>query len=204
MTPTPAAGALAGLALLAASCGRYVIEHHERPEFYALASATPLPDEVVDADGRIIRFSTGGRRGQQASGDADSKPIPIWEEDEHGAVRMLSFTPSDVLANMMNCLRLERYDLLFESLLADEARLQYLASGRTAADFAAWCEKNRRELMATLNRMSFGMMSGEVVIDRVGRGTIRCRFNPHVGSQFRFREVTMVSDPPGLRLLAVR
>jgi hypothetical protein len=197
--------AAAATAIAAASCGQYVIEHHTRPGFYQLASATPLPDEVVAPDGRVIRFtSDGGPAAGPGDGGEAADPLPIWEENERGEVRMLCFLPSDVIANLMHCLRLERYDLLFGTLLAEEARLEYLATGRTAEDFAVWCATHRRDLMAMLNRMSFGMLGGEVVVERISRGVIRCRFNPQVASQFRFREVWMTSDPPGLKLLAVR
>lgn len=197
--------AAAAMAIAAVSCGQYVIEHHTRPGFYELASATPLPDEVVTPDGRVIRFtSDSGPAAGKGEPDEGGEPLPIWEENERGEVRMLCFLPSDVIANLMHCLRLERYDLLFGTLLAEEARLEYLASGRTAEDFAAWCATHRRDLMSMLNRMSFGMLGGEVVVERVSRGVIRCRFNPQVASQFRFREVWMTSEPPGLKLQAVR
>ena len=179
-----------------------------------MASDEPLPDEVVADDGRIIRYVStpldelraqleAEDRGESAEADG-AEVTPIWQESEDGDVVLHCILPEHVLANTMNCLRLERYDLLYTQLLADRTREAYEASGRGPADFAAWCVEHRSDLMAMLNRMGFGFLGGDVVLENLGGGVMRSRFTPRVGDQFRFREVLILSDPPGMNLLEIR
>ncbi len=196
-----------------AGCQSYVIEYRYRPEFHQMASDTELPDEIVTDDGRIIRFVStplpqwreqreAAERGE-VPGEG-SEAIEIWQESDDGTVEIRCITPEHVLANTMNCLRFERYDVLWESLLAEPTRAEYAARGGTAADFAGWCSKHRNELMATLNRMGFGFLGGDVILDNMGDGVLRARFTPRVGDQFKFNEVLILHDPPGMKLLTIR
>ena len=52
--------------------------------------------------------------------------------------------------------------------------------------------------------MGFGFLGGDVVLENLGNGVMRSRFTPRVGDQFRFREVLILSDPPGMNLLEIR
>lgn len=205
-------GAMAGSL---AGCQSYVIEYRYRPAFHQMASDEPLPDEVVTEDGRIIRYVStplpelrkeldARDRGEVEETGDQEQVTPIWQEDENGDVVLYCVTPEHVLANTMNCLRLERYDLMYEQLLAERTRNAYEASGRGPADFAAWCLEHRSDLMAMLNRMGFGFLGGDVVLENLGNGVMRSRFTPRVGDQFRFREVLILSDPPGMNLLEIR
>jgi len=191
-------------ALLLGGCQTYVIEYHERPDFHRMASSSPLPEEGVAEDGRLIRFSAPPRESGTAADGPERERIEVWTEAEDGSVRLYCISPQHVLTAMMECIRRERYEVLFEQLLAPAARDAWLQSGRTADDFAAWVHRNRREMMATLNRMSFGAAGSDAVIERIERGVIRCRLTPRAMAQFRFREVIMVSDPPGLKLFSIR
>ncbi|MDA0974357.1 MAG: hypothetical protein ACO3YY_05575 [Phycisphaerales bacterium] len=205
-------GAMAGSL---AGCQSYVIEYRYRPAFHQMASDEPLPDEVVTEDGRIIRYVStplpelrkeldARDRGEVEETGDQEQVTPIWQEDENGDVVLYCVTPEHVLANTMNCLRLERYDLMYEQLLAERTRNAYEASGRGPADFAAWCLEHRSDLMEMLNRMGFGFLGGDVVLENLGNGVMRSRFTPRVGDQFRFREVLILSDPPGMNLLEIR
>ncbi|MFM1889678.1 MAG: hypothetical protein RLZZ565_435 [Planctomycetota bacterium] len=198
---------------LLAGCQSYVIEYRYRPEFHQMASETDLPDEVVTDDGRIIRFVSTPLpqlRAQLEAQDRGEVPeeagesIEIWQEQDDGTVEIRCITPEHVLANTMNCLRFERYDVLWEALLAERTREEFIARGGSPAAFAEWCAKHRNDLMATLNRMGFGFLGGDVILDNLGDGVLRARFTPRVGDQFKFNEVRILHDPPGMKLLTIR
>jgi len=213
--PLAARLALVGIAIGLAGCQTYVVEYRYRPTFHQMASDKTLPDEIVTDDGRIIRYVStpldelraqleAEDRGEAAEIDSGEEVTPIWQESEDGDVVLRCILPEHVLANTMNCLRLERYDLLYTQLLADRTREAYEASGRGPADFAAWCVEHRSDLMETLNRMGFGFLGSDVVLENLGGGVMRSRFTPRVGDQFRFREVLILNDPPGMNLLEIR
>lgn len=202
---------LAALATLA-GCQPQVVEYHYRPAYYQLASETKLPDEVVTEDGRIIRFVSTPIDEMQKSRDAAegggdqpaAPPAEIWKESPDGRVTLTCILPEHVLANTMTCLRLERYDVMYEELLAKRTRAEYEASGRGPEQFAAWCAKHRNDLMAMLNRMGFGFMGSDVILDRAGPDVLRARFTPRLSGQFKFSEVLMTYEGFGMKLLTIR
>lgn len=203
--------ALVSLATLA-GCQPQVVEYHYRPAYYQLASETKLPDEVVTEDGRIIRFVSTPIDEMQKSRDAAegggdqpaAPPAEIWKESPDGRVTLTCILPEHVLANTMTCLRLERYDVMYEELLAKRTRAEYEASGRGPEQFAAWCAKHRNDLMAMLNRMGFGFMGSDVILDRAGPDVLRARFTPRLSGQFKFSEVLMTYEGFGMKLLTIR
>ncbi len=52
--------------------------------------------------------------------------------------------------------------------------------------------------------MLLGLNANEVLVENLGGGHIRFRFHPHVGRNFKFNLVEMVSEQGGLRLLMIR
>lgn len=214
--------ASAGLvALAAAGCKPYRIEHYERPGFYYQASEGELVDEWIAPDGTVVKFSSpptladalekqavGGKREVDADGDGQpdsAEPTPIWEESEDGKLKLRAFLPQHVLGNFMEAVRVERYDDFYDQLVAQRTRdnldAQYQGQGRKA--FARWCAKNRSKLMEMLNRMNFEYMSSDVVLRKVGSDGYRIGFTPRVGALFKFDTVDVVYEQGSAKLIGI-
>ncbi|MHC4415382.1 MAG: hypothetical protein ACYS0G_08875 [Planctomycetota bacterium] len=189
--------------LLLLGCERYRVEYHHRPAYYRNAAVGELPDRVTLDDGTVLVFGprsiTSGLKP-----DGTGEPVRIRAEQDDGTIVLRAFLPEDVMANTLTCLRNQEYELLWEQMVARRTKEAYHGRGQGVQEFAAFCERNRRELAATLTRMLLGLPRQEAIMENVDAGVVRCRFYPQVADQFRFKTVEVVSEPEGLRLLMIR
>lgn len=192
-------GAIAALT----GCETYRVEHHKRPAFYYKAAMGDLPDEIRLADGTVLKYSTYGEDGgigTRSSGKG-GKPFLIREEMEDGSIVLRAIVPEHVLVNLLECLRQQEYDLIYEQLLAEETRQQFEAEGDGADGCAAYLKKNRHELVATLTRMVAGFAAQETRFDALGEGLVRCVLRPqHVG-KLKYKYFDVTQEGLGLKLL---
>ena len=201
----PAAWGFLALVLLA-GCKPYRIERHVRPAFYQSASQSVLPDEVELEDGTIVEYVAPKSTKPPVAGgdDPDAKPFEIREELDDGTVILRCILPEHVIANTMTCLRNREYELMWDQLLAQRTRAAYGNDGLGFDDFADFMDEERPEIMKTLNRMSFGFMGQDVILDSGARGALRARFSPRLASEFRFTIVEMTMEKGGLKLVLIR
>ena len=123
---------------------------------------------------------------------------------DDGTVIMQALLPDHVLANTMSSLRNQQYLELWDQVVAESTKRDYQAQGLDVDDFVRFCVQNRSELMMTLNRMSFGYYGGsEVIIERLPDLSVRLRFAPQIGSQFKFREVFISQERDGMKLAGI-
>jgi hypothetical protein len=194
-----------GLALAPVACTPYRIERHTRPAFYQSASNGTLPDRVELKDGTVVEYVTGQPTPPSSTeGAADAKPFEIREEHDDGTVIVRCLLPEHVIANTMTCLRNREYKVMWEQLLAASTRQAYTSEGLTFDDFADFMDEARPEMMKTLNRMSFGFLGQDVILESGAHGAMRARFGPRLASQFRYRSVEMVMEKDGMKLLMIR
>jgi hypothetical protein len=188
------------------ACQPYRIEYHTRPAFYAAYSAQPLPDELELSDGTRIIYRDS--KPSKPESDPDAPMLEIREEKENGEIILRCVTPEHVIANLMTCVRNEEYELIWEQLLAKAARAGYEDAAREPAlgakQFAEFMADNREEIMTTLNRMRFGFMGPDVVLEAVGHGNIRARFTPQVSEQFKFKSIDMVLEDGLMKVRMIR
>jgi hypothetical protein len=223
--PTPRtvgarAAALVAAAALAASlgCQEERVEYQYRPGYMTDPNA---PSEVTLADGTRVVFvdtpigqSTIDRdriknpKPKPVKLGPDGKPIPVKqfeprEQTDDGKVILRNITPDHVVANTMQCMRLEEYRLIWDQLLAPETRSAYERSGGYEA-FAAWCATNRRPTMELLNRMRFNAMGSDVVMDKVSPTRMRARLSPHLWDQFKLRVIDFEMTDDGMKLVSIQ
>lgn len=123
---------------------------------------------------------------------------------DDGEVIMQALLPDHVLANTMSSLRSQQYLELWDQMVAESTKREYQAQGLDVDDFVRFCVQNRSELMMTLNRMSFGYYGGsDVIIERLSDLSVRLRFAPQIGSQFKFREVFISQERDGMKLAGI-
>jgi hypothetical protein len=223
----PAAAIVATLA--AAGC--YRVEYHVRPAYYEQAAQGELPSEVTLKDGTIVKFvdeekrdelralargdDPGARKREPVDRDGDGKPdetsqSPIWQENDDGTVTMRARMPEHVIANLMQSLRQERYVEFWRQMMSQRTReiaeAELPAPGEAEKRFAAWARKHRKDLMATLNRISFGYLSPDVLIRKHGREAMTVELTPKVtqGGGFKFTELDIRFEKGMPRLGGVR
>ncbi len=209
---------LAGTSVFVQACGPRV-EYRVRPGFLTKAE---LPDEVVLADGTIIRYrdptdllgsDEKDSRPNGRSSDLPDGATPTgslsWVELDDGTVRMQAERADQVVMLTMRAFREERYGELWEQLVSEAVRTRAEDDGnpRIGTDgarkrFVEWCAKNRADAMTLLNRMSFSFGSNTVVFEQLGGGVTRLRLSPQVTKEFKFRtiEVSRETTPEGDRM----
>ncbi len=195
--------AVAALAAGTAGCKTYRVERYKGP---TLAQALgDGPREITLEDGTVVVYATpkvDGSPGLRREGEG--KPLRIREEREDGTIVLRAWLPQDVLANMLTCLRNREYELFWEQMVSETSKMEYEHAGMGMTDFASWCGRNRNELAATLTRMLTGLQHNEAYLQNRGAGVVRCRLVPAVAAQFQFTIADVISEPGGLRLLAVK
>ncbi|MBM4112467.1 MAG: hypothetical protein FJ253_03685 [Phycisphaerae bacterium] len=219
----------AALASAIGAIGCVRTEYVHRPAFYADASGRPLEEEWTKPDGTRVVVSSRRREDPDAPAklqvmrveildETDEqrkereekearegiKALELREEKPDGTIVLRAWSPDQVLGHLMNGLRNEEYDPLYQQLLDPEVRAKWEASGGGPEAWRAFCSQNRRELMAMINRMSFSMLGGDVVIEKFGTNSLRMRFSPRLEPQFRFKSIEMRYIGDGMKLTAIR
>jgi hypothetical protein len=185
------------------ACTPYRIEHHNRPSYYQQASREDLPDEVKLADGTIVRYSERGASSHHKKANDESQPFEIRSVADDGRVTLRNLIPEHVVSNMMTCIRNEEYDLVYDQLLSERARVIFENEGGSREAFADYCQKNRRDIMTTLNRLSFGFGGQDVYLKPTGNGIMRAGFSPRISQSFRFRYVEFSAELGGIRFFRI-
>ena len=189
----------------AVGCEPYRVEYRTRPAFYRQASMGEMPSREKLDDGTIIVWRERGSSEleKRASGDGKDAFKP-WDEREDGTIVLRALLPEHVLSNFAECLLRERYDLLYDQMLAQPTLQAYEEQENGREKFFEYCLKYRKDLRTVLNRMMLGLTRNEVIVENLEGGIISYRFHPSIGLQYRFKAVDVVSELGGLKLLRVR
>lgn len=220
-----------GVAVVALACAAGCVrtEYIHRPAFYAEASGRPLEESWTKPDGTTVIVSnkrrdddgepkrlqimkveildeTDDERKEREKREKEEgiKELQPREELADGTIILRAWTPDQVLAHLMTCMRNEEYDALYSQLLDPTVRSKWEGSGGGLEAWREFCVTNRRDVMAMVNRMSFSLLGGDVVIERIGTNRLRSRFSPRLERQFKFRSVEMTYTADGMKLAAIQ
>lgn len=190
------------LVVVLTACQQYRVEYRSRPDYFSRMSDQPLADRVVLDDGTIILYNA------KPGDDPLAEPVKrrgfqLREDVEDGSVRLNAVLPEHVVANTLDCIRRQEYQLLWDQMLAERTKLTYAERGLGPEDFAEFCAEHRIELARMLNRMLLGFASYEVVVENVAPGTIECSFWPQVAQLFKFKTVTITNEGLQLKLMMI-
>jgi hypothetical protein len=131
---------------------------------------------------------------------APSGELVIRERDDSGRITLRAAMPEHVLENFSECIREREYEAIWEQLTSRSSR-----NAMARDDFVAWCEVNRTELLAFLNRMAAGWNSTDVIADSIGGPQHqRYRLHPRLRKQFSFMRMEIVYEDGGCRLHSVK
>jgi len=189
--------------LLLVSCQEYRIEYRKRPSYYKQAAVGELPDQITLDDGTTIIYEELKSSELEKRG-RDESSFKVWEEDKEGNITIRALLPEHVLGAISQALTTERYDLLYQQLVSDLTKQEMERRDEGEEQFVEFCRTNRKELATTINRMMLGIPRQEVVVENKPGGIIRCRIRPQYAKDFKFKDVDMVSEGEGLKLLIIR
>jgi len=192
--------------LFATGCEPYRTEYRTVPSFYADASPQGrLPDPVTLEDGTTIVYQQRSFGGKPTRGGAQEEKIfqPIIEHED-GSVELHAILPEHVLGNLMYCLRDEKYELCWEQVLSETTRQALAAQGEGKEEFVGFLQRNRKDLLATCNRMALGMLRQQVIFEPVQGGVIRMKFRPNIAPDFNYRRIDLITEGFEMKLLVIR
>lgn len=151
----------------------------------------------------VERMREETRKAQERGNDGIPLPsaeLTIRERDAAGRMVLRAAMPEHVLENFSECIREREYDALWEQLVSRDAQRMM-----PREQFAQWCDANRTELLAFLNRLGSGWNTPDVIADVVGGPQHqRYRLHPRLKPQFRFMRMEIVYEESGCRLHSVR
>lgn len=196
------------MCVLLSGCESYRVEYHKRPAYYREAALGELHDRVVLDDGTVLVYDTRDVRHPAASNrqGGERREFKLREELDDGTIVLRAMTPEHVIANALECLENEEYDLLYHELLSQHTRDEWEARGNDFSDFEAYFSQYRGEMMRALTRMYIGLSQVETVVENLGNGVIECRLaqrNPRSISS-TFTRVRVIREGYGLKLLTIQ
>jgi hypothetical protein len=193
------------LAAAIAGCEEYRVEYHTRPGFYAKASEYELPSDVILNDGTRVVYSTRefqsslGRKGEEAG-----RPFALRTQREDGTINLHALIPDHVLMNTLDCTRNAEYELLYDELLAQRTKDEYIAAGLDPKqEFISFMSRNQVEIARLLTRMAAGLPHQEVAMVPMAENITRCRLRPQVAEPFKFKTVWTERLPNGQQKLVL-
>ena len=186
-----------------AGCETYTVEYRKRPEYYANWGGD-IPDRVVREDGTVVLYNADPDEGDPG---APSGPWRSpWIEQDDGNIKIDTRTPEEMLAVILQCLQSKRWDVMWDQVLAEQTRLAYDSQAEGLDAFKIEMERKRVNMARTLNRMIAGLGTHEVIMDSAGPNALRIRLWPQTvrEAKLKFREVILVEESFGIRLVTVR
>lgn len=198
-------GFFALIAVVFAGCQPYRVEYRTRPEYYREAAVGGLPERQVLEDGTVLVYRTRDLYGTaKSSAGRQGETFKIREELPDGSIVLRALIPEHVIANLIECLDNEEYELIYEQLLSEHTRLEWEGLGHDVDDFAAHFAQNQAEMRRSLMRVYMGFAHLDTLIESHGNGVIEARLASHVAGSARFTRVRMIREGFGLKLLMIR
>jgi hypothetical protein len=191
----------------ALACETQRTEYHYRPDYVAINQGRPLEESYVRPDGTRVVISSKvpgleeapppAPTDASAPGDA-KQPVAAAES------RLQIFTPDMVVETLMQGLRDQDYAGMYDHLVSPQQR-ERMGGERGRAEFAAFCERNRRELMASSIRLVSAIRGSTASVTVVSGDMTRYQLPEADRGQFGFTilEVERTADG-SLRLSGIR
>lgn len=197
---------LAGAAIFG-GCKEYRVEYVTVPSYYQDAvSEDDLSDGAKLSDGTTIVYQTrsaGRLESLNASGGEQKVFEPIVERED-GSCELHAVLPEHVLGNFIYCLNKENYEACWSQVLSEATKQAMAASGEGYEEFAAFLQRNRKELLVTCNRLALGLPRQDTILEPGPNGIIRLKFRPHIAKNFAFHRFDMINEGFELKLLVIK
>lgn len=120
-----------------------------------------------------------------------------------GSVKYNCVLPDNLLSHFRGALIEGNYRAIYEQLVSEEAKANYVNRGRNPESMINWFEENRRELLVLLNRMSLGAMSPNSTFRQSGN-YFTISLVPQVAKDQVFSQIEMTRENRQFRLLVIQ
>jgi len=121
----------------------------------------------------------------------------------NGDVVLQATFPEQVVDHMLECVRNEEYDLMWNQLLSTQAKKDLEPRGGIKY-FKTFFQVNRKEVMATLNCMKINFKNGHVMIYKNDDTHLSAQLDSTLRTSYRFALIDFESTPTGMKLVSIR
>lgn len=144
--------------------------------------------------------ANGGKGGESGSGSS-SEEIRV---ERAGGVDLTNKRVEHLVANLMTCFRNREWETVWYQCLDTSTRERWQREKGGPEGFVEWCEANRDDLMAFLNRAGFGFLGSDVVLAQTAPNVSCIRFSPRISSQFKLSAIAMSHSDGAVWLLDIQ
>ncbi len=186
-------------------------EYHYRSQSMADAMGRPVDETYVKPDGTKVIYSAKQPQLQKDTDEHVASPTPQTDLTEtdlrakkaNGDVVLQATFPEQVVDHMLECVRNEEYDLMWNQLLSTQAKKDLEPRGGLKY-FKTFFQVNRKEVMATLNCMKINFKNGHVMIYKNDDTHLSAQLDSTLRTSYRFALIDFESTPTGMKLVSIR
>ena len=198
------------VAIEAPGCTQERTEYHYRSQSEADSIGRPVDETYIKADGTKVVYSS--KRREKNDSHASNAPaqidpaqpaIDLREKKANGEVVLQATFPEQVVDHMLDCVRSEEYELIWNQLLSADAKKDLQDRGGIKY-FQTFFTTNRKEVMATLTCMKINMKNGHVILRKSDDTHVTAQLDSTLRRNYRFTVIDFESTPTGMKLVSIR
>lgn len=121
-----------------------------------------------------------------------------------GSIVLSSRSPSDVMYHVMTTLANEEDDLLFDQVIAEEAKQEYRKRARDPREAVEFLKKRRKDVAELFAAFPMGDQTPGVHLTTIGRNAFRLRAPAALAPDLRLHSMDVVIERGQFRLLGIR
>ncbi|MEC9374068.1 MAG: hypothetical protein VYC34_09495 [Planctomycetota bacterium] len=114
----------------------------------------------------------------------DKPRNPLRVENEDGTIELLSFAPRHIVANLRETLLNEEYDLIYEQIISDRTKNEYIERGLDPLEARDFFQKRRRDILQFLARMPMGELTPGLFMRHIGGQVYRLELPNRANTRF--------------------
>lgn len=201
---------VSGANIIQCGCAQERTEYHYRSQSEADSIRRPVDETYIKPDGTKVIYSSKRRDKDEAHAsdtsaqiDPAQPMIDLREKKANGDVVLQATFPEQVVDHMLECVRNEEYDLMWNQLVSTQAKKDLEPRGGMKY-FKTFCETNRKEVMATLNCMKINMKNGHVTIRKRDDTHLTAQLDSSLRRSYRFTVIDFEATPTGMKLGSIR
>lgn len=148
-----------------------------------------------------------GEEGAKAAGDGvETRAIAagLRKVNKDGSVLLVSKSPSDVMYHVMSTLRNKEHSLLFDQVLSEMTKAEYLRRGMEPRDAVKWLAKHEGDIADLFSTLPMGEQTPGVYMESIGRNMFRLEAPVAMRGEVRLTRFDVVIEKGEFRLLMIR
>ncbi len=156
----------------------------------------------VDLGDRWSRILAGyGDPHQELVGSDED---PRRHVDEFGGVTLILRSPADVLWHLYQTLQRGEWDLLYQQVVSDRLKRNYVEHFREAEESLRFLRENRQEIIILLENLPNAELTPGADFRTIDPGAFRITASPESTREARFKSIDVIIEDGVFRLLLIR